>query len=336
MPLSRRRAVVTRRAVVIAVALLALVAQLGLSAMPAAAAITICNKLLRRSRSGAVSGRPAAGHRDDLSHASITIHYDDTDAMGWASIDERQPRPTRCGSTGRSTAAAHGRRAASSATPPSRPGNTGWRTAMFNVDDWNNLGVGALRACGKAGDRPEIACTAWARTTWNAGNRRTAAATALMVFYNNATGLFDTTGWWNSANALTAIIDNARVTGMGSYKYAIVEHLQQAAGRAGRQLHQRVPGRHRLVGARLDRRVRPDRRQPLPEHRPGRRRLHEPATGTASAAAASGGAPRRPPRTRSRTACTSSSTRRCTTGSPATPPTCSARTPSGPGSTAPA
>ena len=34
-------------------------------------------------------------------------------------------------------------------------GATSRRTAQFNVDNWAANGVGALRACGKAGDRPE-------------------------------------------------------------------------------------------------------------------------------------------------------------------------------------
>jgi predicted alpha-1,6-mannanase (GH76 family) len=151
---------------------------------------------------------------------SIAVHFDDNDAMGWASVDNGGPGDEvwldRTFDGGRSWAS--GSRLGGTTVPA---GNRGWRTLMYNVDDWNNQGVGALRACGKAADRADVACTPWARTTWNAGDRRTAAATAQMMFYNRATGLFDTTGWWNSANALTAVIKNAAVTGMGSYRYAI-------------------------------------------------------------------------------------------------------------------
>jgi predicted alpha-1,6-mannanase (GH76 family) len=151
---------------------------------------------------------------------TIRLHFDDADAMGWASIENGTAGDEvwldRSFDGGRTWAS--GSRLGNTAVPA---GQRGWRTLLYNVDDWNNHGVGALRACGKAGDRPDIACTPWARTTWNAADRSTAAATAQMQFYNYSTGLFDTTGWWNSANALNAIIDNARVTGMGSYKYAI-------------------------------------------------------------------------------------------------------------------
>lgn len=68
------------------------------------------------------------------------------------------------------------------------------RTVMYNVDNPSNKEIGALRACGKAGNREEIACTSWARSTVNAESQVDAAATALMQFYNRQ--LFSTTGWW--------------------------------------------------------------------------------------------------------------------------------------------
>ncbi|HEY0470974.1 MAG TPA: glycoside hydrolase family 76 protein [Kribbella sp.] len=180
---------------------------------------TICNKYCD-ARDPALSPGDRSPVSATVFSRTIRLHFDDADAMGWASIENGTPGDEvwldRSFDGGRTWAS--GSRLGNTAVPA---GQRGWRTLLYNVDDWNNHGVGALRACGKAGDRPDIACTPWARTTWNAADRRTAAATAQMQFYNYSTGLFDTTGWWNSANALNAIIDNARVTGMGSYTYAI-------------------------------------------------------------------------------------------------------------------
>ncbi|HEY0697583.1 MAG TPA: glycoside hydrolase family 76 protein [Micromonospora sp.] len=185
----------------------------------ATAEAVVCNRYCDgRDATLAPADRPAV--RATIYSRDIVLHFDDTDAMGWGSIDNGSPGDRvwldRSFDGGRSWA--DGSRLGDTAIPG---GARATRTAMFNVDDWAGNGVGAVRACGKAGDRAEIACTAWARTTWNAWSRSTAAATALMQLYNLGTGRFDTTGWWNSANALTAIIDNIRISGMGSYRYAV-------------------------------------------------------------------------------------------------------------------
>jgi predicted alpha-1,6-mannanase (GH76 family) len=155
-----------------------------------------------------------------IANRTIRLLFDDTDAMTWASLDDggagdltwldRSFDGGLTWSTGSKLGAT---------TVPA--GHTGWRTAMFNVDDWYGHRVGAVRACGRTATSTATACTPWARTTWNATTAPTAAATALMMFYDYGTGLFATTGWWNSANALTAVIDGIRVTGMPSWSYAI-------------------------------------------------------------------------------------------------------------------
>ncbi len=186
---------------------------------PAATLAAICDKYCD-ARDPALSPGDREGASATVSGRRLSLHLDDGDDMGWAAITGGAAGDhvwlDRSFDAGRTWAS--GSKLGDTATPS---GGTGWRTLMYNVDDWNNKGVGLLRACGQPAGSGTIACTGWARTTWNAWDRRTAAATALMERYNLGTGLFDTTGWWNSANALTAIIDNVRISGMNSYRYAI-------------------------------------------------------------------------------------------------------------------
>jgi len=203
----------------LAALLMSVVPAAVLPAGQAHAASAICNNYCDgRDPSAAPSERVPVS--TSIYSRSIQLHIDDNDAMGWASIDNGNPgdevwldRSFDGGATW-----ASGSKLGDTSTPS---GSRGWRTLMYNVDDWNNTGVGALRACGKAGDRPEIACTAWARSNWNAWSPSTAAATTLMMSWDRGTGLFGGDGWWTAANALTSVIDNIRTSGMPSYKYAV-------------------------------------------------------------------------------------------------------------------
>src|SRR5579859_7438752 len=219
-----------RRAVAAAAVLAAVLApSFTVLAGPAAAAATVCDIYC--------DGRDPAQATQDRIPVSATIagrvvnlHLSDNDVMGWASTDGGGPGDEvwmdRSFDGGRTWSS--GSKIGDTSVPS---GHTGWRTAMFNVDDWNNNGVGALRACGQPAGQTGIACTPWARVNRNAWSRPTAAATGMMTFYNLGNGLFDTTGWWNSANALTAVIDNIRATGMPSYQYAMsTTYADQSGG----------------------------------------------------------------------------------------------------------
>ncbi|WEH40963.1 glycoside hydrolase family 76 protein [Streptomyces sp. AM 2-1-1] len=196
-----------------------------------AAAAAVCNKQCDgRDPAAATSDRVPVSSA--LYGRSVRLHLSDNDVMGWASIENGAAGDEvwldRSYDGGRTWAA--GSRLGATSVPT---GSSGWRTGMYNVDDWNTAGVGALRACGKAGDRPEITCTGWARVNWNAWSRSTAAATALMMSYDRNTGLYGGNGWWTSANALTAVLDNARLTGMPSYRYAIASTYDKNLGAQG-------------------------------------------------------------------------------------------------------
>ncbi|WP_162293057.1 glycoside hydrolase family 76 protein [Actinophytocola xinjiangensis] len=182
-----------------------------------APAATICNRYCD-ARDPSQAGGDRVPVTAGLSGRTLSLHLADGDPMGWAAIDQVRPgdevwldRSFDAGATW------EGRLGVTTAPQ----GFGGWRTQMYNNDDWNNRGVGALRACGRAVDTGAIACTQWARTTWNAANRTDAAATALMALYDNTTGYFRGGGFWGSAVALTGVIRNAAVTNLPSYRYAI-------------------------------------------------------------------------------------------------------------------
>ncbi|MFE6764699.1 glycoside hydrolase family 76 protein [Streptomyces sp. NPDC057689] len=203
--------------------------------MPAAAApeAAVCNKYCD-ARDPALSPQERVPVTATVSSRTIALHIDDTDAMGWGSIDNGGEGDhvwlDRSMDGGRTWAS--GSKLGDTAVPA---GGRGWRTQMYNVDDWNTQGVGALRACGQPAGGGAIACTPWARTTWNAGSRSTAAATALMMSYDRGTKLFGGNGWWTAANALTAVVDNIRITGMGSYRYAIADTYEKNINAQGGQ-----------------------------------------------------------------------------------------------------
>ncbi|CAL8109371.1 unnamed protein product [Orchesella dallaii] len=153
---------------------------------------------------------------------TIRLYVSDSDNMGWADISEGNPGDEVWIDRSFNAGIEWEGRLGLTAIPS---GMRNWRTQMFNVDNPSQRQIGALRACGKAGDREEIACTSWARSTVNAENRVDAGATALMQFYDGK--LFTSTGWWNGANCLTALLDYFKVTGSQTYRHVIDEIFER-------------------------------------------------------------------------------------------------------------
>lgn len=101
------------------------------------------------------------------------------------------------------------------------------RTVMFAVRDPRGLlHGGAVRACGREAAHQEGSCTAWARP---APTRARAAADALMASYRTDEGWWRSS-WWNSAVALTTVMDFARHTGRHDYDWAVSRTFEQNKG----------------------------------------------------------------------------------------------------------
>jgi predicted alpha-1,6-mannanase (GH76 family) len=176
--------------------------------------------------SAQASARDRAATSTSVAGRTVSLHFDDRSSTGWASLETGRAGDEiwvdRSFDAGRTWTT--GSRIGVAPVVASRRGRARAqrtvRTTPWRVDDATNHAVGALRACGRIGGADSV-CTTWARSTVNATDRRRAAATAQMQFYDYATGLFHTTNWWNAANAINAIVDNIRLTGMDSYRYAI-------------------------------------------------------------------------------------------------------------------
>lgn len=102
-------------------------------------------------------------------------------------------------------------------------GATGTSTVEINIDDTlGRLYGGAVRACGRAVTGENGSCTAWARAD---SAPAAAAADALMWSYDPANAWWPSS-WWNSAVALTSIIDYIKESGDTRYSWIIDRTFQ--------------------------------------------------------------------------------------------------------------
>jgi hypothetical protein len=120
-------------------------------------------------------------------------------------------------------------------------GATGTRTALFASRDPRALLYGAaLRACGRAVTGNNGSCTAWARP---AGDRAAAAADALMWAYQPDTAWW-LSSWWNSADALTALMAWMKRSGRTDYLWVVDRSftVNKAAFPAGQKSSDPIEG----------------------------------------------------------------------------------------------
>jgi predicted alpha-1,6-mannanase (GH76 family) len=97
-------------------------------------------------------------------------------------------------------------------------GATSARTTMWTARDLAGRRYGgALRACGRAVTGQNGSCTEWGRP---ANDRAAAAADALMYDYDQ-TAAWWRSSWWNSAVALTTLMDWMKRTGRTDYLWIV-------------------------------------------------------------------------------------------------------------------
>jgi len=152
-----------------------------------------------------------------LNGRRFAVHFDDT-GMAWGTVDNG-----RVGDEvwlDRSWDAGAGWPGGSSLGRTSIASGTSARTRKFNTSDpGQKLYGGVVRACGRAVEGQNGTCTSWARP---ATDHTAAAVDSLMWSYDPWTAYWQWS-WWNSAVALTTVIDWMKQTGRRDYLW-IVNH----------------------------------------------------------------------------------------------------------------
>lgn len=202
--------------------------------------LLVCNTFCDQRDASQASGDDQPVAPTTLSGRTISLHTDPSDGMAWATIANGEPGDEvwmdRSWNEGSSwpDGSSEGR-----VTTPS--GATGNRTIMINThDDISRLYGGAVRACGRAVEGQNGSCTAWARP---ADVPTTDAADALLYSYdpNNA---WWPSSWWNSASALTSLIDYLKESGSTRYDWVVGQTYQvnKAAFPAGTRSTDAISG----------------------------------------------------------------------------------------------
>ncbi len=157
---------------------------------------------------------------------TISLHVDQRGGMAWGVIagggagDEVWLDRSWDSGASHPEGSSLGRRSVSS-------GATSTRTVMFATRDPRGLLYGgAVRVCGREASHQEGSCTAWARP---APTRARGAADALMASYRTDEGWWRSS-WWNSAVAVTSLIDFAEQSGRHDYDWAIARTFEQNRG----------------------------------------------------------------------------------------------------------
>lgn len=138
-----------------------------------------------------------------------TITLTTADGGGWASIADARPGDAVWLDRGTGDESAGNENLGG--TTVSAP-DTAATTQFYRYDRKR------LRACGKAGDRPEVRCTRWIAAGDAPSDQRMRAVERLLDRYQHDTGLWERDGSiWQSANALTTLIGYMRRTGDRQY-----------------------------------------------------------------------------------------------------------------------